>query len=139
MKTATKPPVFDVQRGECVGILGGGQLGRLLAERAHRLGFRTHVLCYKHTDPAALIATRSTIIDKDWKDTDALHDFATSGVRWILCEWENVPVSAVEFIGQFVQVHTMPEVLGVGRSRAAEKTMAGELGIPTTDWMDGCF
>lgn len=132
----TTPPAFNFQPGAAVGILGGGQLGRLLATEAHKLGLRTHVLCYKPTDPAALIATSVTIIDTDWKDTDALLKFANSGIRWVLCEWENVPVSAVEFIGKFVQVHSTPEVLGFGRSRKAEKSKANELGIKTVPWMD---
>lgn len=126
------PPVFSFQRRAKLGILGGGQLGRMLAEAAHDFGLQTVVYCQNSHEPAAQIATQNIV--GSWTDESAIEQFATSGIRWVVGEWENVEPAVVDQIGKHVQVHTMADVLRTGRSRRAEKSLANKLDIPTTVW-----
>ncbi len=125
-------PVFPFQRLAKLGILGGGQLGRMLAEAAHDFGLQTVVYCQNQHEPAAQIATQ--VIVGSWTDESAIEQFATSGIRWVVGEWENVEPAVVDQIGNHIQVHTMANVLRTGRSRTAEKKLANLLGIETTIW-----
>jgi len=123
-----RPPVFPFQRREKIGILGGGQLGRMLAEAAHNLGLQTVVYCQNLQEPAAQIVTQVFI--GSWEDEAAIEQFATSGIRWVVGEWENIPLSVVKQIAGSVQVYTMADVLRIGRNRKEEKKLAKKLGIP---------
>lgn len=129
-----KTSEFPFQRRTKIGILGGGQLGRMLAEAAHDFGLQTVVYCQNGNEPAAQIATQAIV--GNWNDEGAIEQFATSGIRWVVGEWENVEPNVVEQISQFVNVHTMADVLRTGRSRKAEKSLAEELEIPATHWID---
>lgn len=119
------------QRRRKIGILGGGQLGMFLAKAAHNFGLQPVVYCQSRHEPAAQIV-RYVVIG-EWNDRGALEEFATSGIEWLLCEWENVPPEVVEFVGHFVAVDNMVEILSTGRSRCAEKT--GSHPQHPNDWL----
>ncbi|HMO71591.1 MAG TPA: 5-(carboxyamino)imidazole ribonucleotide synthase, partial [Paracoccaceae bacterium] len=78
--------------GACIGILGGGQLGRMLAMAAARLGLRAHVYDPDPTAPAAQVARHSCAT---WADVAALKAFAAD-VDVLTYEWENVPAPALD-------------------------------------------
>ena len=121
------------ERGAAIGILGGGQLALMLHEAATRFELKTHVFCQKADEPAAQVAHR--VFLGGWEDFESLGEFARSGIKWLLCEFENAPYPSVELIGKYgVPVHSLPKVLANAQRREAEKQLANSLGIPTPRW-----
>ncbi len=114
--------------GATVGIVGGGQLGRMTAMAAARLGFRTHIMCQSADEPAAQVAASTTLAAFD--DEAALARFAES-VDVATIEFENIPLATMEFLAERVTVRPRPQVLGVAQDRLAEKAFFIELGIGT--------
>ena len=114
--------------GATIGILGGGQLGRMTALAAANLGYRCHIFCQSADEPAAQIATRTTLAG--FNDTDALDAFAAS-IDVATLEFENVPIETLERIAARVPVHPAPAVQAVAQNRLREKSFANDLGIAT--------
>ena len=83
--------------GSTIGILGGGQLGRMLALAAARLGLKTHIYSDEPNVPAFDVAAYSTV--GSFEDEAALSAFAAS-VDVVTCEFENVPARALEIAGE---------------------------------------
>ncbi|HBQ10274.1 MAG TPA: 5-(carboxyamino)imidazole ribonucleotide synthase [Myxococcales bacterium] len=111
-----------------VGILGGGQLGRMLALSGHPLGYSFVVLTPDANAPAASVA--ETIV-AEYDDPVALASLAER-VDVVTYEFENVPVAAVELLREKnVPVHPNPRALEVASDRLNEKSLFTELGIPT--------
>ena len=112
-----------------IGILGGGQLGRMLAIAAAQLGLKTHIYAPDaDTSPAGEVATRTTTASYD--DTTALRDFA-AGMDAVTSEFENVPAATMEVIGKSCLASPGAAALHAAQHRIAEKTLAAGLGIPT--------
>jgi 5-(carboxyamino)imidazole ribonucleotide synthase len=114
--------------GSTIGILGGGQLGRMLALAAARLGLKCHIFCPDPDSPAFEAAARNTIADYD--DVAALDAFAAS-VDVVTYEFENVDVGAAERLQRAVPVRPGPQALAVSQDRVTEKTFLNGLGIAT--------
>jgi 5-(carboxyamino)imidazole ribonucleotide synthase len=114
--------------GDGIGILGGGQLGRMLALAAARLGLRCHVLAPEAASPAFEVSAAHTVSTYD--DEAALRHFAGS-VAAVTYEFENVPVEAVAFLETLVPVRPGAKALGVAQDRLAEKRLARSLGAMT--------
>ncbi|MFP5515687.1 MAG: 5-(carboxyamino)imidazole ribonucleotide synthase [Alphaproteobacteria bacterium] len=118
--------------GSTIGMLGAGQLGRMTALAAARLGYKTHVYAPDAADsPAAQVSAAATVAD--WDDLDALERFARS-VDVVTLEWENVPVATAEHLRRFTNLHPGPNVLSVAQDRIAEKSFVNRLGIATAPW-----
>ncbi|ACI99245.1 5-(carboxyamino)imidazole ribonucleotide synthase [Rhodospirillum centenum] len=115
--------------GATLGMLGGGQLGRMTALAAARLGYRTHVLTHEAEGPCAQVAAEATIVT-DYTDRAALTRFAAA-VDVVTLEWENIPTEAVAFLAERVPVHPGAGVLAVAQDRLREKGFANALGIGT--------
>lgn len=118
--------------GSVLGILGGGQLGRMTAQAAAALGYKTHIFCQDAEEPAAQVTNRITL--GAFEDWDALTSFAGQ-VDVITLEWENVPVAAVEHLHEIVPVHPGAAVLQVAQDRVQEKSFARRLGLGTAAFM----
>ena len=116
-----------VAPGGTVGILGGGQLGRMLALAAARLGLRSHVYAPEGDNPAFDVAARHTAAAYD--DDAALERFARS-VDVVTFEFENVPAPTVERLAASTRVAPSGRALAVSQDRLAEKTFIAGLGIP---------
>ncbi len=115
--------------GRTIGIMGGGQLGRMLAGAACQLGFDVHVYCPGADTPAARVARRSW--DADFDDDRALREFAAS-CDVVTIEFENIPVGAVDTVTQTgVPLHPGPKSLSLSQDRAEEKAFLNEIGIET--------
>jgi len=114
--------------GATIGILGGGQLGRMTALAAANLGYRCHIFCQSADEPAAQVAAQTTLGRFD--DADALDSFAAR-IDVATLEFENVPIATLERIAERVPVHPSPSVQAVAQNRLREKTFANELGIAT--------
>lgn len=111
-----------------IGIIGGGQLGRMLAMAAARLNFRTIILEPQADCPAAQVANRQIVAAYD--DPSALEELATV-CDVVTYEFENVPVSAAEALAQTVPVYPPPKALEAAQDRLVEKRFINDCGIPT--------
>ncbi len=109
-----------------IGILGAGQLGKMLAEAAAELGFKTHVFAPDADPVAAAAATHFT--KADYEDIKALQKFAAS-VDVITLEFENVPVAPLKKLA--TPIYPSPATLEISQHRVREKTLANSLGIET--------
>ncbi len=119
-------PVLQPQA--TIGILGGGQLGRMLAQAAGRLGFKCHVFSPAPDSPAFDVVHRVTCAD--YNDADALDRFAAD-VDVVTYEFENVPAETATFLSARVPVLPDPQILATTQDRLAEKTFVCGLGIGT--------
>ncbi len=114
--------------GSTIGILGGGQLARMLALAAARLGLKTHIYAPEADSPAFDVAAKHTIAGYD--DEKALTAFACV-IDAATYEFENIPVATVEFLCKLVPVRPGAKALGCAQDRINEKTLARELGALT--------
>ncbi len=114
--------------GSTIGILGGGQLGRMLAQAASRLGLKAHIFCPEADCPAFDVCAARTVAAYD--DEDSLATFADA-VAVATYEFENIPLPTVEFLSGRVPVRPGAKALGVAQDRIHEKTLARELGAMT--------
>ena len=114
--------------GATIGILGGGQLGRMLAVAASRLGFQCHIFDPSPNGPASQVAARVT--NAAFDDTAALMAFAKS-VDVVTYEFENIPTSALDMIEAHCPIHPVRRALGVSQDRLVEKQFLNDLGIAT--------
>jgi len=110
-----------------IGILGGGQLGRMLALAGYPLGLRFRTLDLSPEAPAGHV---SELMAADFNDTDALKRFAR-GLDVVTYEFENVPVDPARFLSRRVPVFPPPEALEAAQDRLTEKRFFERLGIPT--------
>jgi 5-(carboxyamino)imidazole ribonucleotide synthase len=117
--------------GSTIGILGGGQLGRMLAMAAAQLGYRCHVFAPEDAPPATDVCTAVT--RAEFSDTAALTTFANA-VDIVTFEWENVPTAAVRLLAGLVPVHPGVHSLEVAQDRMAEKQFVEWLGGRTAPW-----
>ncbi|RWN58878.1 5-(carboxyamino)imidazole ribonucleotide synthase [Mesorhizobium sp.] len=122
---------MSLAAGSTVGIIGGGQLGRMLAMAAARLGYRTVVLEPQPDCPAAQVANRQ--ITAAYDDTAALAELAAVSAV-VTYEFENVPVMAASALAVTVPVYPPARALEVAQDRVAEKKFLNGIGIPTADF-----
>lgn len=117
--------------GSTIGILGGGQLGRMLASAAAELGYRTHVLAPDRESVAA--QTASSLTRADYHNRIVLKDFAAA-CDVVTYEFENIDVAPVEWLAEHVPVHPGPKALRVSQERVAEKKFVESLGGRPARW-----
>ncbi len=122
----------QLAQGSTIGVLGGGQLGRMLSVAASRLGFRTHVF-EPGAAPAADVAHFTTQAPYD--DTDALTAFAKS-VDVVTFEFENVPTDALDTIESLRPIRPGREALRISQDRLTEKDFLRDLGLATAPYAD---
>ena len=117
--------------GSTIGILGGGQLGRMLAVAAAQLGYRTHVLAPDAESVAA--QTASSFTRADYHSRIVLDELAAS-CDVVTYEFENIALDPVEYLAGKVPVHPAPQALGIAQDRALEKQFVNDLGGRTAPW-----
>jgi 5-(carboxyamino)imidazole ribonucleotide synthase len=111
--------------GAIIGILGGGQLGRMIAIAAAQLGYRTHIFAPEASGPAADVSPLWT--QGKYNDGEALARFA-AGVDVITYEFENIPQDSVALLAGLGHVRPNALTLGIAQDRLAEKTFVMEQG-----------
>ncbi len=116
-----------------LGILGGGQLGRMASLAASRLGIKTHIYAPEENCPGAQVATWFTQAEYD--DTKALKAFADS-VDAITYEFENIPLDTVRFLQQYCEVSPNDRLLEIAQDRIKEKKFLNDIGIETARWQE---
>ncbi len=125
VKAAALPP------NATIGIVGGGQLGRMSALAAARLGYRAHILTPEADSPAAQVAAGTTIGSYD--DPDALRAFAAAA-DVITFEFENVSAVGLDLLSSLRPVHPAPAILRLSQERVTEKSFINGAGAPTGAW-----
>ena len=118
--------IDPLPRGASIGILGGGQLGRMLSVAGARLGFRTHVYDPGPVPPAGHVAEQVTTAGYD--DTAALETFGST-VDVITYEFENVPTSALDLLESMVPIRPGREALRISQDRIIEKDFLSSLDL----------
>ena len=113
--------------GQTIGVLGGGQLGRMLAQAAQTLGYRVHVYEPQSGCPAGAVANRE--VNAGYDDAAALREFAC-GVDVVTYEFENIPAGPLEVIAALVPLHPRAEVLHTTQNRQREKAWLRANGFP---------
>jgi 5-(carboxyamino)imidazole ribonucleotide synthase len=113
-----------------IGILGGGQLGYMLALAGYPLGLHFRFFDPSPEAPVGRIASRVTA---EFSDEVALEKFA-NGLELVTYEFENVPVAAVRFLAERIPVFPPPAALEAAQDRLQEKQLFQDLGIPTTEF-----
>lgn len=114
-----------------IGILGGGQLGRMLALAGYPLGF--HFRFFDPTSDAPISQLAEHFVGS-YDDGDMLRRFA-DGVDVVTYEFENVPVETAQMLAQMVPVYPPPQALEAAQDRLVEKQFLQELGIPTPSFV----
>ena len=118
-------------QGARIGILGGGQLGRMLSVAASRLGFLTHIYEPGANPPAAQVADQCTTAS--YEDTEALRAFAES-IDVITYEFENIPTDALDVLEAIKPIYPNREALRVSQDRITEKDYLNDLGLTTAPY-----
>lgn len=114
-----------------IGIVGGGQLGRMSSLAAARLGYRCHILTPEADSPAAQVSAGVTL--GDYEDPTALRAFA-GRVDVITFEFENVSAEGLDLLASLRPVRPDPSVLRVSQDRILEKTFVNDAGVATAPW-----
>ncbi|WP_106745597.1 5-(carboxyamino)imidazole ribonucleotide synthase [Yoonia maritima] len=119
--------------GATIGILGGGQLGRMLSVAASRLGIKTHIFEPGANPPAGEVA--DTVTTASYDDVDALTAFGQS-VDVITYEFENIPTSALDLLESLAPIHPGRQALATSQDRLTEKAFLQGLGLQTAPFAD---
>ena len=118
--------------GATLGMLGSGQLGRMFAIAARRLGYRVHVLSPDTNTPTGQVADLE--IYADYHDLDRVAEFARS-VDVVSFEFENVPAETTEICQRYCPVRPAGSVLFTSQNRLREKTFLRDAGLPVTPFV----
>ena len=118
--------------GAAVGVLGSGQLGRMFAITARRMGYRVHTFSPGDDTPTGQVA--DVEVTASYEDLDALRAFARQ-VDVVTFEFENVPIEAIDAIEEHAPVRPSGVALHTAQQRAREKTFLADRGIPTAPFM----
>src|SRR5690242_7616816 len=120
------PPILP---GATVGVLGSGQLGRMFAIAARRMGYRVHTFSPDSDTPTGQVA--DVEINASYDDLDAVREFAR-GVKAVTFEFENVPAATAQAAAECARVRPAGSVLHTTQHRLREKTFLAQHGFPVT-------
>ncbi len=112
-----------------IGVFGSGQLGRMFAIEARKMGYRVHTFSPDSDTPTGQVADIETT--SDYHNLEAVREFARS-VDVVTFEFENVPSATVDAAAELVEVHPRGEILHTTQNRLREKTFLSENGFPLT-------
>ena len=125
--------VSPLPPGSTIGIIGGGQLGRMAAIAAAQLGYHVHIYCPESDPPASHVAAKTTIAAYD--DVARLTEFARA-VDVVTFEFENIPAASIALLSSLVPVRPSARVLEIAQDRRNEKRFFNGLGIATAPWRE---
>lgn len=117
--------------GATIGVLGGGQLGRMTAMAAAALGYRCHIYCPDADSPASQVTSRCT--EAAYDDEAALAAFAAA-VDVVTFEFENIPLATAEFLAERVPLRPKPNVLRICQNRLREKNFCRQNEVATAPY-----
>ncbi len=119
--------------GSIIGIIGGGQLGRMLSIAAAQLGYRCHIYAPEASGPAADVSARW--VQGEYDDADALLAFARD-VSVVTFEFENIETAPLRPLAAQTPLRPSFEALEIGQDRVREKRFAADCGGRTADWAE---
>ena len=119
--------------GSTIGIIGGGQLGRMTALAAARLGYRCHIFTPETDSPASQVSAATTVAEYD--DAAALERFAAAD-DVVTFEFENVPAESVRLLAEHKPVRPDWNVLRIAQDRLLEKRFFNDIAVPTATWRE---
>ncbi len=119
--------IKEVLPNSTIGVFGSGQLGRMFAIEARKMGYRVHTFSPESDTPTGQVADIETCAS--YNDLDAVRAFAR-GVDVVTFEFENVPFEAVDAASELVDVHPRGDILHTTQNRLREKTFLSENGFP---------
>ncbi|HXA22422.1 MAG TPA: 5-(carboxyamino)imidazole ribonucleotide synthase [Acetobacteraceae bacterium] len=122
---------FPLPPNATIGLVGGGQLGRMSALAAARLGYRCHILTREKGSPASQVSVATTI--SDYHEPNGLREFAAA-VDVISFEFENVSAEGLDLLASLKLVRPSPGILRTSQDRVLEKSFLNGAGIPTAPW-----
>jgi 5-(carboxyamino)imidazole ribonucleotide synthase len=131
--TAPPRPGGPLPPGSTIGILGGGQLGRMSALAAAALGYRCHVYAPEPDSPGMQVAAARTVAA--YEDAAALAAFAAA-VDVVTFEFENVPAGTLDILAPLVPCRPGVEALRIGQDRVLEKRFFESAGLPVGPWRE---
>lgn len=117
--------------GSIIGIIGGGQLGKMAALAAANLGYKVHIFTPERNSPASHVAYKTTIAE--YSNRKALKAFAEN-VDVITFEFENIPFNTLKFLEEVSIVRPNANSLHISQNRLREKSFVRKLSIPTADF-----
>ncbi len=120
-----------VPPGSVVGVLGSGQLGRMFALAARRMGYRIHTYSPEEDSPTGHVADRE--VSAPYEDLERLREFA-KGLDVLTFEFENVPRAALDALAAIVPIRPGAEALWVSQNREREKEFLGKVNAPVAPW-----
>lgn len=123
--------IWPLPPNATIGLVGGGQLGRMSALAAARLGYRCHILTRETGSPASQVAHAVTI--SDYSDPVSLRLFADA-VDVISFEFENVSAEGLDLLASIRPVRPAPSILRISQDRIDEKTFLNNAGVATAPW-----
>jgi 5-(carboxyamino)imidazole ribonucleotide synthase len=123
--------IFPLPANATIGLVGGGQLGRMSALAAARLGYRCHILTREKDSPASQVSMAATI--SDYSEPDSLRRFAAA-VDVISFEFENVSAEGLDLLASLKPVRPSPEILRISQDRVLEKGFLNRIGVATAPW-----
>ena len=129
LQSPTRRPDQPIQPGATIGVLGGGQLGRMFAMAARRMGYLVHTLSPETDTPTGQVA--DVEISAAYEDLDAVRAFARQ-VEVVTFEFENIPAATIEAVDELVPVRPGGLVLHTTQHRLREKTFLANAGFPVT-------
>lgn len=123
--------IAPILPGATLGVLGGGQLGRMFAIAAAQMGYRVAAFTNEPDSPISQVCSQVTVAD--YADERALKKFGSS-VSVVTIEFENIPSSALELLESETLVRPGPNVLHITQNRLREKTFLQEKRFPLAPW-----
>ncbi|MDO8606464.1 MAG: 5-(carboxyamino)imidazole ribonucleotide synthase [Phaeospirillum sp.] len=126
-------PIRPLPPGSTIGMIGGGQLGRMAAQAAAQLGYLVHVFSPDKDGPAAQVSAAVTVAD--YSDQAAIEAFART-VDVVTFEFENIPAESVRRMASHVPVRPCWSVLEVAQDRINEKRFFASIGVATAPWRE---
>jgi len=124
-------PQSPIPPGSTIGIVGGGQLGRMTVLAAANLGYKCHIFCPEERAPASKVAKQTT--RADYTDEEALKRFAAD-VDVVTFEFENIPHESVQLLTELVPVRPSWKCLQISQDRLVEKDFMNSIGVATTPY-----
>lgn len=119
--------------GSTIGILGGGQLGRMLSIAAANLGFKVHVFAPPGDNPAFEVSGQATAAS--YSDEEAIKSFAAA-CDVVTLEFENIPLATAKWISSAGKLHPGPKALEISQDRLNEKKFFNGIGLKTAPFWD---
>lgn len=117
--------------GSTIGIIGGGQLGRMISASAALMGYKVHIFTDEKDSPASHVSYKTTVAK--YTNKTALKKFAAD-VDMVTFEFENIPHESVKILESMVPVRPGWNVLYVSQNRIREKDFLNSIGVPTTKY-----